>query len=174
MTVDRRRGRPVRGSLKDRGNYLMFRVGIVGCGRHMYEFLLGALKWTEDAQAVAACDIDADKLRRISRVYNVPSAYTDIRSMLNKEELDALIIAAGHQNNFALIKAGLAAGLHVFVEKTPCNSTLEATELAALQRRTGRALMVGFNRRFMSGYAMAKHVSSRPEFGSVRIDRKSV
>src|SRR3712207_6158632 len=147
----------------------MFRVGIVGCGRHMYEFLLGALKWTEDAQAVAACDIEADKLRRISRVYNIPSAYTDIRDMLNKEQLDALIIAAGHQNNFNLIKAGLEAGLDVFVEKSPCNSTQEATELAALQRRTGRALMVGFNRRFMSGYAMAKQVSSRPEFGGVRM-----
>jgi predicted dehydrogenase len=147
----------------------MFRVGIVGCGRHMYEFLLNALKWTEDAQVVAACDIDVEKLNRIARVYNIPSQYTDIREMVDKEQLDALIIAAGHQHNFPLIKTGLEAGVDVFVEKTPCNSTQEATELSAIQRRSGRSLMIGFNRRFMTGYSMAKQVASRSEFGGVRM-----
>lgn len=147
----------------------MYRVGLIGCGRHMYEFLLGALKWTEDAQVIAACDIDPGQLARISRVYNIPSSYTDVGVMLDKERLDAVVIAAGHQKNFPLIKASLEAGVNVFVEKTPCNSRQEAEELAAAQDRSGKALMVGFNRRFMTCYELAKSVSSRPEFGGIRM-----
>jgi predicted dehydrogenase len=89
--------------------------------------------------------------------------------LLAKEQLDAVIIAAGHQQNFKLIRAALEAGVHVFVEKTPCNSTEEAEALATLQTRSGKALMVGFNRRFMTGYAMAREVSGRPEFGGIRM-----
>ncbi|WP_454857387.1 Gfo/Idh/MocA family protein [Rhizobium binxianense] len=147
----------------------MFRVGLIGCGRHMYEFLLSALKWTEDAEVVAACDIDAGKLTRLSRIYNVPGLYTDLGDMLARERLDVVIIAAGHQQNFTLIKAALEAGVNVFVEKTPVNTTGEAKSLADIRRKAGKALMVGFNRRFMTSYAMAKEVSSRPEFGGIRM-----
>jgi myo-inositol 2-dehydrogenase/D-chiro-inositol 1-dehydrogenase len=104
---------------------------------------------------VAACDIDPAKLDRLARFYNVPGLHTDIGDMLAKERLDAVVIAAGHQQNFPLMKAALEAGVHVFVEKTPCNDTAEAKALAELQRKSGKALMVGFNRRFMTGYAMA-------------------
>lgn len=147
----------------------MFRVGLVGCGRHMFEFLAGALKWTEAAQVVSACDIDPEKLSRISRIYNIPGLHIDLGEMLAREDLDAVIIAAGHHENFALIKASLEAGVHVFVEKTPCANTQEARELAGIRQASGKALMVGFNRRFMTGYAMAREVSSREEFGGIRM-----
>ncbi|MBB3457975.1 putative dehydrogenase [Rhizobium sp. BK313] len=146
-----------------------FRVGVIGCGKHMFEFLFGSLKWTPAAAVVAACDIDRAKLDQLARVYNVPRLYTDIGDMLAKERLDAVVVAAGHQQNFPLLRAALEAGVNVFVEKTPCNDTAEAKALAELQRKSGKALMVGFNRRFMTGYAMAREVSQRPEFGGIRM-----
>tara|TARA_R110002124_G_scaffold144122_15_gene309082 strand:- start:34267 stop:35283 length:1017 start_codon:yes stop_codon:yes gene_type:complete len=146
-----------------------FRVGIVGCGNHMYEFLLGTLKWTPQAQVVAACDTDSAKLARLTRIYNVPGRYTDLAAMLATEKLDAVIMAVGHLSNAPLIRAALEAGVHVFVEKTPCNSAAEIEELIAIQKASGKSVMVGFNRRYMTGYALAREVSQRPEFGPVRM-----
>lgn len=146
-----------------------FRVGLVGCGNHMFEFLLGSLKWTPNAQVVAACDIDPAKLDRLQRVYNVPGRYTEMTAMLADEKLDAVVTAAGHENNAALVRAALEAGINVFVEKTPCLSSEEALALVEAQKRSGKALMVGWNRRFMTSYAMAHEVSQRAEFGPIRM-----
>ncbi len=147
----------------------MFRVGIVGCGNHVYEFLLESLKWTPAAHVVAACDPDPARLQRLTDFYNVPGRYPDIRDMLASENLDAVVVAVGHGKNAAIVQAALAGGVHVFVEKTPCNSVAEAQALAAAQRRSGKALMVGFNRRFMTAYALAREVAHRDEFGQVRM-----
>ncbi|MGV8988512.1 MAG: Gfo/Idh/MocA family protein [Cypionkella sp.] len=145
-----------------------FKVGLVGCGRHMFEFLMQALKFTPEARVVAVCDPVQAQIDRISAHYRVGNSYGDIGSMLAAEKLDAVIIAAGHEVNAPLIRAALQAGVNVFVEKTPCNSAAEAISLGELQEKTGLALMVGFNRRFMTSYVMAREVSQRPEFGPIR------
>jgi len=143
------------------------RIGIVGCGGHMFEFLYHTLKWAPPATVAAACDVDERKLDRFTAFYNVPNRYTDVRDMLENESLDAVIVAVHETAHFDIVKAALASGIDVFVEKTPCYTTAQAEELVDLQRRTGKTAMVGFNRRFMTAYVMAKEISSRPEFGEV-------
>jgi predicted dehydrogenase len=145
------------------------KLGIVGCGNHMFEFLFHALKWAPEHSVVAACDIDAKRLDRFTRVYNVAAGYTDLAEMLAEQKPDAVIVSVGHTENFAIAKAALEAGAHVFLEKTPCRNVAEADELAAIVRRTGKSLMVGFNRRFMTAYVMAHEISQRPEFGGIRM-----
>ena len=145
------------------------RLGIVGCGNHMYEFLASCLKWAPPNVIAAACDTDPQRLARFTAFYATGQAYADAREMLQRERLDAVIVAAGHAANFAICKAALEAGVNVFVEKTPVASTAEARELAEIQARSGKALMVGFNRRFMTAYMLAKEIADRPEFGPVRM-----
>jgi predicted dehydrogenase len=142
-------------------------IGIVGCGGHMYEFLYNCLKWVPNVSVAAVCDIDESKLYRFTAMYNIPNRYTDYNEMFAKESLDAIIVVINETRHFAVAKAAMLAGINVFVEKTPSNSTQEAEELASIQEQTGKTTMVGFNRRFMTSYALAKEISERPEFGDV-------
>jgi predicted dehydrogenase len=145
------------------------RLGIVGCGNHMYEFLASCLKWAPPNVITAACDVDPARLARFTGFYATGKGYTDVRDMLGQERLDAVIVAAGHAANFDICRAALEAGVNVFVEKTPVASSAEARALAQVQARSGKALMVGFNRRFMTAYMLAKEITTRPEFGPVRM-----
>ena len=59
-------------------------------------------------------------------------------------------------------------GLHVFAPKPPAPS-LEATrELSELSRRTGRIVMVNFERRFSFGVTRARAIMAEPRFGGLR------
>ncbi|MCL2319180.1 MAG: hypothetical protein FWC45_03785, partial [Treponema sp.] len=53
----------------------------------------------------------------------------------------------------------------VYVEKVPCETAAQAEELAELSAKSGSIVMAGFNRRYATGYMMAKDVVSRKEFG---------
>ncbi|TBL71598.1 Gfo/Idh/MocA family protein [Paenibacillus thalictri] len=144
-----------------------FKIGLVGCGNHMYEFIAHCLKWAPPVTIQAVCDLDEAKLERFANYYNVAGKYTDYREMFAKEPLDAVICVINETAHYDVAKAAMLSGLHIFVEKTPCLTSVEAEELAQIQKSTGKTTMVGFNRRFMTSYVMAKEISQRPEFGGI-------
>jgi predicted dehydrogenase len=145
------------------------RIGIVGCGRHMFEFLYTCLRFTDPVSVVAACDINEDKLNKFTSYYHIPNTYTDFREMIEKEALDAIVCVINEQMHYEVAKTAMLAGVNVFVEKTPCLNSQQAEELVKIQEQTGKTTMVGFNRRFMTSYAMAKEITQRPEFGMIRM-----
>ncbi|TBL79096.1 Gfo/Idh/MocA family protein [Paenibacillus thalictri] len=145
------------------------RIGIVGCGRHMFEFLYNCLRWAHPVSVVAACDIDEKRLDKFTGHYNIPTRYTDFNDMFEKESLDAILCVINPAMHYEVCKAAMLAGIDVFVEKTPCVSTTQAEELLQIQRQTGKTTMVGFNRRFTTSYVMAKQISESPEFGGVHM-----
>ncbi len=63
-------------------------------------------------------------------------------------EAGFLAIATRHSSHAALAAGGLRAGKAVFVEKPPALNTDQLAELREARAATGRALFVGFNRRF--------------------------
>ena len=75
--------------------------------------------------------------------------YPDARCMLKFQDvisdpaIDALSISTPAESHYQLVKKGLLAGKHVFVEKPLCLDTGEGRELVNLAREHGRVLMVG-------------------------------
>jgi predicted dehydrogenase len=110
-----------------------------------------------------------ERIERFTRLYAVPRSYTDYRKMLGAERLDAVLVQIGHAGNGGAIRAAIEAGMHVLVEKTPVATSAEADELVELQRSRGVHVMVGFNRRYMTSYVMAKEIAGRAEFGGVHL-----
>ena len=145
------------------------KVGIVGCGGHMFEFLYNALKWAPPVDVVSVCDIDTAKLDRFTSFYNIPKRYTDYKEMFEREGLDAAICVVNESTHYEVAKAAMKAGTNIFVEKTPTATTAQAEELTRIQRDTGKVTMVGFNRRYMTSYLLAREITQRPEFGSIHL-----
>ena len=69
--------------------------------------------------------------------------------------LDALVIAAPDPWHAELAGLALKAGLHVLCEKPLCYGLAEIDALAAIRRRTGRVLQVGYMKRFDPAYEAA-------------------
>jgi predicted dehydrogenase len=133
------------------------KVGLVGCGRHACNIMMPALR-DLGAAVVAACDTKPEALARLTSIYRVERTYDNYRRLLDVEKLDALVAITGPDSHPAIATAGMHAGLNVFVEKTPARTAAEAAAVVAAQAGTGRWTMVGFNRRYATGYRMARAV----------------
>jgi predicted dehydrogenase len=89
----------------------------------------------------------------------------DLAALLSHDELDAIVLATPHSQHAGQIRAAAAAGRHVFVEK-PLALTLEDAESAvAACRSAGRALAVGFNRRFLPAFRALESMTQQGTLG---------
>jgi predicted dehydrogenase len=113
------------------------------------------------------CDSDPAKLKRFSDFFRVEGQYTDYQEMIRKEKPDAVLCVVNADVHYEAAKCCLASGIHVFVEKTPCQTSAQAEELAELQDKSGKFLAVGFNRRYAAGYMLSREIIRRPEFGKI-------
>ncbi len=145
------------------------RIALIGLGNHAYQTYYNSTRRAPTHELVAVCDVLPERIERFTRLYAAPRSYTDYREMLAAERLDAVLVQIGHAGNGGAIRAAIEAGVHVLVEKTPVATSAEADELVALQRSHGVHVMVGFNRRFMTSYVMAKEIAGRAEFGGVHL-----
>jgi predicted dehydrogenase len=122
------------------------RLGLIGLGA-MGRNHLRVLSEIDGAELVAVCDLDADIAAAVARTYSVP-AYVSWDEMLEREKLDATIVAVPTGFHLSAGLAALERGLHVFVEKPIAANLEEGRELVALAARRKLVLAVGHIERF--------------------------
>jgi inositol 2-dehydrogenase len=132
------------------------RIGLIGAGR-MRATLAHHLAYTVDqADLVAIADQDAETAARVAQRYGVSSTYSDYKALLNRSDLEAVVIVTPTNTHAEVIKDAAAAGKHIFTEK-PLALTLDrCDEAIAAVDKAGVKLQVGFMRRFDSAYVAAK------------------
>ena len=119
----------------------MIEVGIAGCGywgsKHLRVF-----NELPGARVAAVCDMDADRLERISGSYPLAITTQDYDEML-AGDVQAVVIATPAKTHFAMAKKALLRNKHVLVEKPFTTTTAQALELIQLAEEKGRTIMVG-------------------------------
>ncbi len=140
------------------------RVGFIGAGSFATWTLYPALHLAP-IELRAVCDQVEERARSVARKFGTGRWYTDYREMWEQEDLEAVIISMGPGPRQALVSETLQAGYHVLVPKPPALSPAEAAELAEASRRTGKTLMVNFQRRFSFAVRRAREIMADPSFG---------
>src|SRR6476659_1607001 len=94
------------------------RIGWIGCGTHANEMLLPQITRFDVALA-ALCDVDAGRLNASGERFGVAAAdrQKDWRAILARQDLDALVVAAGPAAHLEIGLAAVARKLPVFIEK---------------------------------------------------------
>ncbi len=145
------------------------RLGFIGIGNRG-EQLLGAFMKQEDAEITAFCDVykpyaerRRDKVdkryferRPVPSMKNVPEgpvdAYSDYRDLLERKDIDAVVIATpDHWHALQTVHA-FEAGKDVFVEKPLTVTVDEGRRMVDAEARCGRIGAVCLNRRGSSIY----------------------
>ena len=124
----------------------MTRVGLIGLGA-MGRNHLRVLSDLEGVELVAICDADAHQLEAASRKHGVPG-YRTWDEMLDREKLDAAVVAVPTKFHCEAGMAALDHGLHALVEKPSASSLEEGRRLVAAAKRAGKLLAVGHIERF--------------------------
>ena len=119
----------------------MIRIGHAGLG---YWGPNVARNFGDVAELRWLCDLSPDLLSEAGSRFPGVRTTTDFGELLADSELDAVSIATPVVTHYELAKQALAAGKHVFVEKPPAQSSVEAEELCALAEEQGLVFMPGY------------------------------
>jgi inositol 2-dehydrogenase len=113
-----------------------------------------------EVDLIAVADVDATTAKEAAGRFNAVDCYADYHRLLERPDIQAVVIATPTSTHREIIKAAAAAGKHIFTEKplaqdlAGCDDAIAAVEQAA--KRTGIKFQVGFMRRFDPAYAMAR------------------
>ncbi len=128
-------------------------VALLGAGAEGQVLMDACLK-IPGVRFKAVCDIwEAYNQRRVSRLLarygHENNAYVDYKEMLDKEKgnIDAVIIATPDFWHAEHAIACMEAGLDVYCEKEMSNELAKAKEMVEAQKRTGKLLQIGHQRR---------------------------
>jgi predicted dehydrogenase len=122
------------------------RFGVIGCGGMGTGHVSGLVRRAEadNLQVVAVCDVYR---RRITRAAGIASAegYADYRRLLERPDVDAVLIATPDHWHARIAMDAMEAGKHVYCEKPLTHTIEQALALRGAVRRYGKVLQVGPN-----------------------------
>ncbi len=128
-------------------------VALLGAGAQGQVLMQACLK-IPGVRFKAVCDIwESYNQKRVTRLLkrygHENNAYVDYKEMLDKEKdnLDAVIIATPDFWHAEHAIACMEAGLHVYCEKEMSNELAKAKQMVEAQKRTGKLLQIGHQRR---------------------------
>lgn len=134
------------------------RVGIIGLGNKgkQHASLFSSLPGTRVA---AVCDVDPERLaaevERQSQAGRSVFATADARRIIDRADVDAVVIATPNHWHVLLAIWALRAGKDVYVEKPVSHNLWEGERLVAETRATGRIVQAGLQYRSCPGLRAA-------------------
>ena len=157
-------------------NRPLYRVGIVGAGgiaKVHGEVLANRL---DAADLAAICDISPEALDRFCDMYPVPGRYLDLGDMLDKEDLDIVIICNWGIDHAATVIqiANSKKAKAILCEKLFAMSAAEAQRMAAAADENGILLAEAYKFRHHPMHLKAKAMINEGAIGEVMSIRSTL
>ncbi len=150
-------------------------VGMMGQGHHR-RFLQQA-----DTQVLAICDVDtwrrenAQQLtlqtyaeRTTSGTYKGCDAYRDLRDLLARADIDAVVIATGDRWHGVASVLAAEAGKDIYCEKPMSLTIYQARAMVDAVRRYGRVFQTGLQQRSAREFRLAANLVRDGALGTIR------
>ncbi len=127
-------------------------IGIGGMGRGHLQALRG--------QAGALCDVDQNHLAAaVEMVGRKIDVYDDYRRILDRKDIDAVVIAAPDHWHGVMTVHACEAGKDVYCEKPACNTIEEGQAMCRAAERYGRIIQIGSQGRSQEyGYQACRYI----------------
>lgn len=119
----------------------MIKMGVIGCGYWGPNLIRNFFKLRDCDMAIVA-DLNPDRLDSIQKLYPKLEVTTNASKLINRSDIDAVVIVTPVSTHYELTKAALEAKKHVLVSKPMTQTSTQAKELIALSERERKTLMV--------------------------------
>lgn len=148
-------------------------LGGIGIGRRgTYD--LGCFLDEPDVQFVAVCDVKAERRAAVKKMVDKRyqnqdcDTYRDLRDLLERSDIDAVLIATGPNWHATASILAAKAGKDIYCEK-PCTKNIaQSLALADTMRRTGRVFQAGTQRRNLPHFAFACELARSGRLGKLQ------
>jgi len=147
-------------------------VGGIGIGnRGTYD--LGCFLEQKDVQFAAVCDVKEARRTAIKKRADAHhgndhcKTYVDFRELLDRSDIDAVLIATGPNWHATMAMNAARAGKDMYCEKPVTKNISQSLILAETMRRTGRVFQAGTQRRNLPHFAFACELARTGKLGKL-------
>ena len=157
------------------------RITLGGLGiRHRGGFVLSTFLPQPDVRFVAIADVRADRRQAVKQMADqhygdqACATYRDFRVLLDRDDIDAVLIATGDRWHSVASMWSAEAGKDVYSEK-PCAISIDLCQrLADTINRTGRVFQAGTQRRSISNFIHAIDLAQSGRLGNLHTLHASI
>jgi predicted dehydrogenase len=143
------------------------RLGFIGAGWWATSNHMPLLAARDDVELVGVCRLGRDELRKVKERFGFSFATEDYRELLDKCQLDGVVVASPHTLHYEHARAALAAGLHVMCEKPFTTEADQARELVRMAAERNRHLLVPYGWHYKPFIQQAKRLMDDGAVGSL-------
>jgi len=144
----------------------MIRIGILGLG-YWGPNLARVLGGLDDCRVTAICDRSSDRLQRYARLFPDALATQESDQILDRDVVDAVVIATPTATHYGLASQALQQGIHTFVEKPLATTSAQCEQLIALAADNKVVLFVGHVFLYSAPVAKLKELVTSGELGDL-------
>jgi predicted dehydrogenase len=140
------------------------KVGIIGCG------LVGRKRASAlgDSRLVACADLARERAETLARaVPGQVQVLTEWRALVDRPDIDVVIVATSHDMLAEVTLAAVSAGKHALVEKPGARRARELDPVIEAAKRAQVLVHVGFNHRYHPALRRAKDLSTQGAIGEL-------
>ncbi len=120
------------------------RIGFIGAGWWATSNHMPVFSSREDVELAGVCRIGAAELEQVRDRFGFAFATQDHRELLDRCELDGVVVASPHTLHYEHARAALDRGLHVMCEKPMTTSAAHARALVAVAAKKNVHLLVPY------------------------------
>jgi predicted dehydrogenase len=154
-------------------------LGVIGIGPRC-RYVLGGMLKSPDVRCVAIADVQASRRnagKELVDGFNKDTnckLYRDFRELLERKDIDAVLIATGDRWHAAASMLAARAGKDVYSEK-PCGITIGACQqLAETMQRERRVFQAGTQRRSVLNFQIAAELARSGKLGKIHTLHASI
>lgn len=142
-------------------------IGLIGSGIQGIQDTDAALT-VDGVKIIAACDLYTGRLDRAKELWGEDIFVTrDYRKLLERKDIDAVIVATPDHWHKQITIEALKAGKHVYCEKPMVQKWEEGQEIISAQKSTGKLCQVGSQSMASLGNEKAKQLYEEGAIGDI-------
>ena len=123
------------------------RIGLIGCGNRCKAVVSAGMTYPE-FQMVAVADCFQPQTEKILQHYKANwHAYTDFRKMIEKENLDGVLIETTTHARAWIVMQVLQMGVDAYIEKPMCLTIEEGRAMVTAAKKNNRVTQIGTQQR---------------------------
>ncbi|MEZ6133407.1 MAG: Gfo/Idh/MocA family oxidoreductase [Pirellulaceae bacterium] len=148
-------------------------MGGIGIGRRG-GYDLSCFLPQKDVQFVAVCDVKEKRRGEVKKIIDDHygnqncETYRDFRELLDRSDIDGVLIATGPNWHATAAMAAARAGKDMYCEKPVTKNISQSLILAETMRRTARVFQAGTQRRNLPHFAFACELARTGKLGKLK------
>ena len=143
----------------------MVRVGLIGLGK-MGISHCAILNAHKDVELVAVCDT-SKFVTEVLKQHTKFEFFSDYRKMLEKVNLDAVVIASPTRLHVDMIEQALDKNCHVFCEKPLTLTPEDSRRVTSRAEEAGLVTQVGFHNKFIGAFQRMHELVEKGVIGDI-------